>query len=130
MERVCQFLKDVGTYYLATVEGDQPRVRPFGTAHIFEGKLYIQTGKSKAVSRQLAVNPKVEICAFKDGVWLRVAGELVEDDRAEARKSLLDAYPELRSMYDENDGNTQVFYFKNATATFSSFTAPPEIIKF
>jgi len=130
MERVCQFLKDVETYYLATVEGDQPRVRPFGTAHIFEGRLYIQTGKSKAVSRQLAVNPKAEICAFKDGVWLRVAGELVEDDRAEARKSMLDAYPELRSMYDENDGNTQVLYFKNATATFSSFTAPPEIIKF
>jgi len=130
MERVCQFLKDVETYYLATVEGDQPRVRPFGTAHIFEGRLYIQTGKSKAVSRQLAVNPKAEICALKDGVWLRVAGELVEDDRAEARKSMLDAYPELRSMYDENDGNTQVLYFKNATATFSSFTAPPEIIKF
>jgi len=130
MERVCQFLKEAGTYYLATAEGDQPRVRPFGTAHIFEGKLYIQTGKSKAVSKQLKANPKVEICAFKDGVWLRVAGELVEDDRVEAKKSLLDAYPELRSMYDENDGNTQVFYFKNATATFSSFTAPPEIIEF
>lgn len=130
MERVCQFLMEAGTYYLATAEGDQPRVRPFGTAHIFEGKLYIQTGKSKAVSKQLKANPKVEICAFKDGVWLRVAGELVEDDRVEAKKSLLDAYPELRSMYDENDGNTQVFYFKNATATFSSFTAPPEIIEF
>ncbi|NLT96866.1 MAG: NimC/NimA family protein [Christensenellaceae bacterium] len=130
MERVCQFLKKAGTYYLATVEGDQPRVRPFGTAHIFEGRLYIQTGKSKAVSKQIQANPKVEICAFRDGVWLRVAGELVEDDRVEAKKSLLDAYPELRSMYDENDGNTQVFYFKNATATFSSFTAPPEIIEF
>jgi len=130
MERVCQFLKKAGTYYLATVEGDQPRVRPFGTAHIFEGRLYIQTGKSKAVSKQIQANPKVEICAFRDGVWLRVTGELVEDDRVEAKKSLLDAYPELRSMYDENDGNTQVFYFKNATATFSSFTAPPEIIEF
>ena len=130
MERVCQFLKEAGTYYLATVEGDQPRVRPFGTAHIFEGRLYIQTGKSKAVSKQLAANPKVEICAFKDGVWLRVSGELAEDDRVEAKKSLLDAYPELRSMYDENDSNTQVLYFKNATAAFSSFTAPPEIIEF
>ena len=74
MERVCKFLKDAGTYYLATVEGDQPRVRPFGTAHIFEGKLYIQTGKVKAVSRQLAANPKVEICAFMKGKWLRLAG--------------------------------------------------------
>lgn len=130
MERVCKFLKDAGTYYLATVEGDQPRVRPFGTAHIFEGRLYIQTGKIKPVSRQLLANPKAEICAFHNGTWLRVAGELVEDDRVEARKSMLDAYPSLRKMYDENDGNTQVFYFKNATATFSSFTSAPETIEF
>ena len=130
MNKVCEFLKAAGTYYLATVEGDQPRVRPFGTAHIFEGKLYIQTGKSKPVAQQLAANPKVEICAFKDGVWLRVAAELVEDDRVEARKSMLDAYPSLRNMYDENDGNTHVLYMKNATATFSSFTAPAELVKF
>ena len=130
MERVCKFLKDAGTYYLATVEGDQPRVRPFGTAHIFEGRLYIQTGKIKPVSRQLMANPKAEICAFHNGTWVRVAGELVEDDRVEARKSMLDAYPSLRKMYDENDGNTQVFYFKNATATFSSFTSAPETIEF
>ena len=130
MEKVCAFLKSAGAYYLATVEGDQPRVRPFGTAHIFEGKLYIQTGKAKPVSRQLAANPKCEICAFKDGVWLRVSGELVEDDRVEARKSMLDEYTNLRAMYDENDANTQVLYLKNATATFSSFTAPPETYHF
>ena len=130
MEKVCEFLKSVGTYYLATVEGDQPRVRPFGTAHIFEGKLYIETGKSKSVAKQLALNPKAEICAFKDGVWLRVSCEFVEDDRFEARKSMLDAYPELRAIYDENDGNTLVLYMKNAEATFSSFTAPPETVKF
>ena len=129
MEKVYQFLKDAGTYYLATVEGDQPRVRPFGTAHIFEGKLYIQTGRKKDVSRQLAANPKAEVCAFKDGVWLRVAGKLIEDDRVEARKSMLDAYPNLRAMYDENDGNTQVLYFQDATPTFSSFT-PPETVTF
>ena len=126
MERVCEFLKKAGAYYLATVEGDQPRVRPFVTAHIFEGKLYIQTGKAKPVSRQLAANPKAEICAFMDGAWLRVSCELVEDDRVEARKSMLDAYPNLRAMYDENDGNTQVLYLKNAVATLSSFTAAPE----
>lgn len=130
MKRVCDFLKNAEVYYLATVEGDQPRVRPFGTAHIFEDKLYIQTGKAKSVSSQLKVNPKAEICAFKDGAWLRLAGELVEDDRVEARKSMLDAYPDLRAMYDENDGNTQVLYFKNATATFSSFTAAPEVVEF
>ena len=130
MERVCEFLKNAGVYYLATVEGDQPRVRPFGTVHIFEGKLYIQTGKVKSVSRQLAANPKAEICAYHNGTWLRIAGELVEDDRVEAKKSMLDAYPNLRNMYDENDGNTQVLYFRNAEATFSSFTAQPETVRF
>ena len=130
MERVCQFLKEAGVYYLATVEGDQPRVRPFGTAHIFEGKLYIQTGKVKPVSKQLMENPKAEICAFHQGTWVRIAGMLVEDDRIEAKKSMLDAYPNLRGMYDENDGNTQVLYFKDAVATFSSFTAAPETVTF
>ena len=130
MERVCQFLKDAGVYYLATVEGDQPRVRPFGTAHIFENKLYIQTGKAKPCSRQILANPKVEICAFHNGAWVRIAGELVEDDRAEAKKSMLDAYPNLRGMYDENDGNTQVFYMKNVVATFCAFGKAPEIVKF
>lgn len=130
MEKVYEFLKAAETYYLATVEGDQPRVRPFGTYAIFEGKLYIQTGNTKSVSKQLLANPKAEICAFKDGVWLRVAGELIEDDRVEARKAVLDAHPHLRSMYDENDGITQAFYFRNAVATFSSFTSAPETITF
>lgn len=130
MQKVCDFLKAAETYYLATVDGDQPRVRPFGTANIFEGRLYIQTGKSKPVAKQIAENPKVEICAFKDGVWLRVAAELVEDDRFEAKKSMLDAYPELRGMYDENDGNTVVYYLKNAKGAFSSFTAAPETVEF
>lgn len=130
MEKICNFLKEAGVYYLATMDGDQPRVRPFGTAIIFEGKLYIQTGKVKPVSKQLAENPKAEICAFKDGVWLRVAGELVEDDRVAAKKAMLDVYTNLRAMYDENDDNTQVLYFENGVATFSSFTAPEEVIKF
>ena len=130
MKRVCEFLKKAEVYYLATVEGDQPRVRPFGTIHEFEGKLYIQTGKAKPVSRQLSLNPKAEICAFTEGAWLRIACELVEDDRVEARKSMLDAYPNLRGMYDENDGNTQVLYLKNATATFSAFGKSPETVEF
>ncbi len=129
MQRVVDFLKNAEVYYLATVEGDQPRVRPFGTAHVFEGKLYIQTGKVKSVSKQIHANPKVEICAFKDGQWLRVAGELVEDDRREARQSMLDAYPSLQGMYSADDGNTEVLYFKDATATFSSFTSAPETVK-
>lgn len=130
MNRVYKFLKKAETYYFATVEDDQPRVRPFGTVNLYEGKLYIQTGKKKPVSRQVAVNPKIEICAFTGGEWIRVACELVEDDRVEARKSMLGAYPSLHSMYDENDGNTQVFYMKNATATISSFTSAPVVIEF
>ena len=130
MDKVLKFLKDAETYYLATVEGDQPRVRPFGTAHVFEGNLYIQTGKVKDVSKQLHQNPKAEICAFKNGEWLRISGELVEDDRNEARQSMLDAYPSLQKMYKADDGNTEVFYFKDATAIFSSFTHEPEVIKF
>lgn len=130
MDKVLKFLKDAETYYLATVEGNQPRVRPFGTAHVFEEKLYIQTGKVKDVSKQLHQNPKAEICAFKNGEWLRVSGKLIEDDRNEARQSMLDAYPSLQKMYKAGDGNTEVFYFENATAIFSSFTHEPQIIKF
>ncbi|WP_026836188.1 pyridoxamine 5'-phosphate oxidase family protein [Eubacterium xylanophilum] len=130
MQRVLEFLKGAGTYYLATVEGDQPRVRPFGTINEFEGKLYIQTGKVKNVSKQLHANPKAEICAFKDGEWLRVAGTFVEDDRMEAREAMLEAYPDLKAMYSADDGNTEVFYIKDATATFSSFTKEPEVVNF
>ncbi len=130
MQRVYDFLKEAKTYYLATVEGAQPRVRPFGTIHLFEGKLYIQTGKVKSVAKQIETNKNAEICAFQNGTWLRVACELVEDDRVEARASMLDAYPELRAMYNENDGNTVVYYLKNAKATFSSFTAPQETVEF
>ena len=130
MKRVYDFLKKAEVYYLATVEDDQPRVRPFGTINEFEGKLYIQTGKVKPTSHQLAANPKAEICALTEGAWIRVACELVEDDRLEAKKSMLDAYPNLRGMYDENDGNTQVFYMKNATATFCAFGKVLEIVEF
>lgn len=130
MEEVCKFLKEAQTYYLATDEDGQPRVRPFGTAHIFEGKLYIQSGKKKDVAHQIAKNPRVEICAFKNGEWIRVAGTLVEDDRREARVSMLDAYPSLQKMYSADDGNTVVWYIKDATATFSSFTAAPRVVKF
>ena len=130
MKRVYEFLKKAEVYYLATVEGDQPRVRPFGTVNLFEGKLYIQTGKVKPTSRQLAANPKAELCAFCEGAWLRVACELVEDDRTEARCAMLDAYPNLRAMYNENDGNTQVLYMQNATATFSAFGKAPETVEF
>ena len=130
IEKVCSFIKDAQTYYLATVDGDQPRVRPFGTINIFEDKLYIQTGRGKDVAKQIAANPKVELCAFKDGVWLRLAGELVDDNRVEPKKAMLQAYPDLRAMYDPEDDNTEVLYFKNATATFSSFTAAPETVTF
>ena len=130
MQEVYEFLKACGTYYLATVEGDQPRVRPFGTIDIFEDKLYIQTGKVKDVSKEMQANPKVEICAFDGQKWIRVAGEVVRDDRVEPKKHMLDSYPNLKSLYRADDDNTEVLYLKNATATISSFTEEPKIIKF
>ena len=130
MQQVYNFLKSCGTYYIATVDGDQPRVRPFGTINLFENKLYIQTGHVKPFAHQIEANPKVEICAFNGKEWIRVSGILVEDPRIEAKKAMLDAYPELRAMYDENDGNTAVYYIKDGKATISSFTAKPEEITF
>ncbi len=129
MKEVYEFLKECGTYYLATVDGDAPRVRPFGTINLFENKLYIQTGKSKNVSKQIEENNKFEICGFKDGKWLRVSGKLVSDDRVEAKKDMLDHYPDLRNMYDENDNNTSVLYFEDAKATMYSFTEEPREIE-
>ena len=130
MKEVYEFLKKCGTYYLATTEGDQPRVRPFGTVLIFENKLYIQTGKVKNVSKQMMKNPKIEICAFSGDKWVRVEAIVVEDDRIEPKRKMLDAYPQLKSMYSAEDSNTQVLYLKNATATFSSFGGQPKVVKF
>jgi len=130
MQEVFEFLKKCGTYYIATVDGDQPRVRPFGTVNIFENKLYIQTGKSKDVSKQMKKNPKIEICAMNGGEWIRVQAVAVEDDRVEAKKSMLDAYPNLKSRYSATDNNCQVLYLKNAVATIASFTGSPKVIKF
>ena len=130
MNEVYELLKKCGTYYLATVEGHQPRVRPFGTIDLFEDKLYIQTGKVKPISKQLQANPKAEICAFADGTWLRVAATLVRDERIEPKKHMLDAYPSLQAMYSAEDDNTEVLYLKDATATFSSFTAAPRTVTF
>lgn len=130
MQEVYDFLKKCGTYYLATVEDGQPRVRPFGTADIFEGRLYIQTGKIKPVSRQMQANPRVEICAFDGGSWIRIAATAVRDDRLEAKQHMLDAYPSLQGMYKADDGNTEVLYLKDATATFSSFTSAPRVLNF
>lgn len=130
MEEVYEFLKKCGTYYLATVEGDQPHVRPFGTVDLFEGKIYIQTGKVKDVSKQMQANPKVELCCFDGEQWLRVAAQAVRDENVEAKVHMLDAYPSLKEMYSATDDNTEVLYLKEATATFSSFTAAPRTVTF
>ena len=130
IERVCQFLTDAETYFLATVEVDQPRVRPFGTVLLCDGKLYIQTGKSKDVSKQIAANNKVELCACKDGQWVRVCGELVNDDSRDVKVAMLEKMPSLKGSYSPDDDNMQMLYFKNAKATFCSFTGAPETVEF
>lgn len=130
MQEVYEFLKKCGTYYLATDEGGQPRVRPFGTIDLFDGRLTIQTGKVKDVSKQMLANPKVELCAFDGECWLRVAATAVEDPRVEAQEHMLEAYPSLKAMYQPGDGNTQIFALEQVTATFSSFTEAPRTVKF
>lgn len=130
MKEVYDFLKKCGTYYIATVDGDQPRVRPFGTVDIFENKLYIQTARSKNVSKQIKANPKIEICGMAEGKWIRVEAIAVEDNRVEAEQHMLDAYPSLQNRYTAGDGNNEVLYLKDATATISSFTDEPKVIKF
>ena len=130
MNRVYEFLKKTGTYFLATADGDQPQVRPFGTAEIFEGKLYFQTGKVKKVADQLKADPKIAICAFDGTTWLRITAEAILDERIEAQEHMLAAYPSLQAMYKPGDGNTEVYYLKNAVATFYSFTAAPETVEF
>jgi len=130
MQEVLDFLKKAGTYYLATVEGDQPRVRPFGTAHIFDGKLYIQTAKSKPCAKQMAANPKIEISAMSEGSWIRIAAKAITDDRLEAKQSMLEAYPMLKDRYSAEDDNTNVLYLKDAVATIESFGGEPKTIKF
>lgn len=131
MKEVYEFLKSAGVYYLATVDGDQPRVRPFGTVDIFEDKLYIQTGLAKDVAKQMAANPRVEISAMSGpDKWIRICAEAVHDDRVEPQEHMLDAYPNLKAMYTAGDGNTAVYYLKNATATFCSFTSEPKVVEF
>lgn len=130
MEEVYDFLKKCGVFYIATIDGDKPRVRPFGALNIFEGKLYLQTGKVKNVSKQIQINPNVEVTAFAEGRWIRLEGVLERDDRREAKVSMLDANPDLRGMYSEDDDNTEVLFFKNAKATFCSFTEPPKVVEF
>jgi len=130
MDDVYNFLKKCNTYYLATVEDGKPKVRPFGTIDLFEGGLYIQTGKKKEVSKQIHNNPYIEICAFIEGSWIRLACKAIEDIRYEAKKHMLDAYPSLRGMYDENDGNTEVFRLSECHAIIASFTAAPKTYEF
>ena len=128
MEEVYEFLRRCGVFYLATEDGDSPRVRPFGAINLFEGKLYIQTGKVKKVSKQMQINPNVEICGFYDGKWIRVSGKVVRDDRREAKVDMLDKYPELKNMYSADDDNTEVLYLADAKATIYSFTEEPREI--
>ncbi len=130
MQRIYDYLKKCKTYYLATIDGDQPRVRPFGTIEMIDGKLCFQTGKSKPVSAQIHANPKIEICAFDGGTWLRVSAIAVEDPRIESQEKMLEAYPELKNMYRAGDGNTEIFKLVSGSAVISSFSDSPVFVEF
>ena len=130
MEEVYEFLKKCGVFYLATIDNDKPRVRPFGALNIYNGKLYFQTGKIKKVSQQIMINNNVEICGMADGKWIRIEGKLIRDESREAKVSMLEANPELKGMYSPDDDNTEVLYFEHGIATICSFTEPPRVINF
>lgn len=132
MEEVIAFLRACPAYYIATVEGDQPRVRPFSSLAPFEGKLYIESNYFKPFADQVKKNPKVEICAFDNqSRWVRIVCELVDDRRVEAKKALLDYMPEIRDLgYDEHDENMSVYWMKEAVATFYSYTDEPREVRF
>lgn len=129
MNEVYEFLKNAGTYYLATLEGDRPHVRPFGTIDVFDGALYIQTGRKKAVADQMKANPRVEVSAMYEGRWIRLSARAVLDERIEAQEHMLESYPQLRAMYAPGDGNTEVYRLEDAEAFICSFTEEPKYYK-
>ncbi len=128
MNKITEFLNKSGTFYLATIENNKPRVRPFGAVAEFEGKIYICTNNQKDVFTQILVNSNVEISSMVDDKWIRLEGKLSIDNREEAKKAMLEANPPLRSMYNENDGIFEVLYFTEATAKICSFTSEPDIL--
>ncbi len=130
MERTAKFLQEAENYFIATIDNDKPRVRPFSTVLVYDGKLYINTGKDKNVSKQIHANPNVEICALNGPQWLRVSATLVEDPRLEVKQAMFDAYKTLQELFSVESENTEVFYLKDAVATFYSVTREPEVETF
>jgi uncharacterized pyridoxamine 5'-phosphate oxidase family protein len=127
MKKALEFLQESGTFYLATNEDDQPRVRPFGAVFEYEGKLYIVTNNKKECFKQMIKNPKVEISSMnKKGQWIRVTGEVANDDRREVKEAAFEACQFLKTMYSIDDGIFAVLYFTKGTAVISSFNAEPE----
>ncbi|AFM39886.1 hypothetical protein Desaci_0830 [Desulfosporosinus acidiphilus SJ4] len=129
METVFEFFKNNQVFFIATMDGDQPRNRPFGAVAKFEGKLYICTNNTKNVFKQIEKNTKIEIAALnKDGGWFRLEAKAIVDKRPEAKQAMLDQNPSLTKMYKVDDGVFEVLYFEDATATF--MTTEPKTIKF
>ena len=132
LETVKNYLQECKTFYVATVDGDQPRVRPFGVAEVYNGRLYIMTGKKKDVFKQMVANPKFEITAVKpSGVeWIRVSGRLVSDDDVKAKEFLLDKNPSLKGMYSATDDNMAILYIVDGEARLCSFMGVEKKVKF
>ena len=125
MNEVLEFLTTTPTFYLATIDGDQARVRPFGAVMKYEDKLYFATNNTKSVFKQLVANPKVEISTTSTkGEWIRLSGNAVVDSSREAKAAMLEAAPMLKSMYSLNDSVCEVFYLTDAVAVFNSFSNP------
>ena len=132
MKEVQAYLKECGAFFIATVDGDQPRVRAFGVSEIIDGRLYIMTGKVKDVFKQMAANGKFEICALKPSgsEWMRVSGTLVNDETLSVKETFLERNPSLKAMYKADDDNMAVLYITNGVARFCSFAAPERKVAF
>jgi uncharacterized pyridoxamine 5'-phosphate oxidase family protein len=130
MEEILRYLKECGTFFLATVEGDQPRVRPFGVVAEFDGKLYIATNNQKNVYRQMLANPRVEISAMNHGTWLRLEARAHRDDRRSARERMLEENPSLNRTYRVDDGRFEVLCLEDATASIFGGGEGPRTVKF
>ena len=130
MQKIYKFLKDARIYYLATSDGVQPRVRPFGTINLYDGRLYILTSKKKSVSQQLHQNPKIEISAYLHPRWLRLEASVVEDNGFDARMSMLNAYPELSEVFPYDDENNELWFLRNVSAGIYEYGKDTEFHKF
>ena len=135
LQKTLNFLQKCGTFYVATTDGNQPRVRPFGLVIEHENKLWFGTANTKEVYRQLMANPRIEISATSPTMeWVRLSGQAVFESNAEVKRKAFELLPMLANIYQgSEDPVFEVFYLAEAEAVFQgmgNYGAPPEVGRF